>query len=86
MTTIRPFHIEVHETDFDIARDLADFAVCLDDIKKKFDPELRALAAACAEKMHRLAEIMAGGRAGEIYAPDDGSETPCRDTEEECHL
>ncbi len=82
MTAIHPFHIEVHETDFDIARDLADFASRIDDIKQKFNPELRALATVCAEKMHHLAEVMAGDRAGEIYSPDDGSETPRRDTEE----
>lgn len=73
MTGINPLHIEIQETDFDIAYDLAEFAARLDEIKLKFEPELRELATACAHKMHLLAEKMAGDRAGEIYAPDDGS-------------
>lgn len=74
------------EIEFGVARDIADFAVRLDETRDSFPPELRGLAMACAQKMHILAEAFAGDRAGELYGPDDGSETPPRDTEEECHL
>jgi hypothetical protein len=91
MTTIRPLSIEVLETEFDIAYDLAEFASRLDEIKNKFPPALKELATTCAQKMHILAESMAGDRASEIYAPDDGSEEQLGDhfigkTEEEMHL
>ncbi len=74
------------ETAFDVAQDIANFAARLDDLKKSFPPEIKALAGACAEKMHLLAEHLAGDRAGEIYSPDDGSAEPLPQPEEECYL
>ena len=71
---IQHHHFEVMETEFDAACMLAEFAADIDLRKNAFPPALKALAAECVDKLHAVAQMLAGDRAGEIYAPDDGSE------------
>ena len=93
MTAIHPLHIEILETEFDVAWDMAELAARLDDMKEKFNPELKVLATACVAKMQATARALAGDRADEIYgADDDEGPLPFLDIstvglpEEECHL
>lgn len=55
------------ETGFDQARDIANFAARLDDIKHLFDPNLQELVGACVDYLHELAAWLAGDRVEEIY-------------------
>ena len=69
--SVNSFQIEVVETDFDRARDVADFACHLDMIKDAFNPELKSLVIVCVDQLHEIAECLAGNRSGEIYAPQE---------------
>ena len=85
--SIQPNRFEVMQTEFGIARELAILATFLDETKPSFPPALHEIAVACVQKMHATAIILAGDRAGEIYAPDDESDSQLiRQPEEEFHL
>ena len=78
--------IQVIETPFDMARDLAELAQRLDEQKFLFPLEVQAQALACAQAMYDVAEVLAGDRAEEVVGVSDGSEEQRRNVEEDYHL
>lgn len=58
-----------HERSFEIARDLAAAAALIDELKRIHPPPLLDVGTHFAEKLHDIAEELAGDRVAEIYGP-----------------
>ncbi len=56
---------------FDMAVKLARLATELDDTKNGFKLCMKIMSARCVTYLHLLAQVLAGERVGEIYAPDE---------------
>lgn len=63
--------MSMNNEQFEMAVRLTDHATELDEAKGCLEPHLRISTITVAREMHKLAEVLAGDRVGEIYGRDE---------------